>query len=152
MADKTRVLFICAHNSGRSQIAAAYLKKLGGGNFEVESAGLDPANEINPLVVEVMKEEGIDISKNKTQSVFDLYKQGRLFDYVITVCDDTTEAKCPIFPGIVKRWHWPFADPAAVSGSDGEKMAQVRKIRDQIKEKLLNPSEKDFSFSDLLRP
>jgi arsenate reductase len=142
---KSKVLFICVHNSGRSQMAEAYLKKIAGDHYNVESAGLEPANEINPLVVEVMKEEGIDISKNKIQSVFELFKTGKLYDHVITVCDGASEDKCPVFAGITKRWNWPFPDPAAVIGTDGEKMQKVREIRDMIKEKLINSMEAGFN-------
>ena len=142
---KTKVLFVCNHNSARSQMAEAYLKKHGGERFEVESAGLEPA-EINPLVVEVMKEEGIDLSGHGTQSVFDLYKAGRLFDYVITVCDQASESQCPVFPGITKRWHWPFPDPSRVEGSHEEKLAAIREIRDSIKEAILEPRGEDGFF------
>jgi arsenate reductase len=83
---KDRVLFVCVHNSARSQMAAAFLNQLAGGRFEAESAGLEPG-VLNPLVVEAMKLINIDISKNKTQSVFDVYKSNRLFAYVVTVCD-----------------------------------------------------------------
>jgi arsenate reductase len=113
---KPRVLFVCVHNSGRSQIAESYLKKFAGDKYEVESAGLEPANKINSLVVEAMQEEGIDISANRIQSVFELFKNGKLYDHVITVCDNASEAKCPVFAGITKRWGWPFPDPAAVEG------------------------------------
>jgi arsenate reductase len=142
---KAKVLFICVHNSGRSQIAQAYLKKIAGNHYDVESAGLEPAHEINSLVVEVMKEEGIDISKNKIQSVFELFKTGKLYDHVITVCDGASEAKCPVFAGITKRWNWPFPDPAAVVGGDAEKLQKVREIRDMIKEKLIDSVEAGFN-------
>jgi arsenate reductase len=146
---KLRVLFICQHNSGRSQIAEAYLRQLAGEGFIIESAGMEPAEKVNPLVVEVMKEEGFDLSSKKPQSVFALFKEGRLYDHVITVCHDT-EDKCPIFPGITKRWHWPFPDPAKVEGTAEEKREQVRKIRDAIKDWLKNPPEGTFSFADLV--
>jgi arsenate reductase len=142
---KPRILFICVHNSGRSQIAEAYLKKMAGNEFEVESAGLEPAKKINPLVVEVMQEEGIDISNNKIQSVFELFKTGRLYDHVITVCDSAAESKCPVFAGITKRWNWPFPDPAATVGSKEEKLEKVREIRNMIKEKLLDSIETGFA-------
>lgn len=140
---KTRVLFICVHNSARSQMAEAFLRKLGGDEFEVESAGLEPT-EINPLVIEVMKEEGIDLSEATTQSVFELFKDGKLYDYVITVCDDTAEGRCPIFPGVVSRWHWPFPDPAEVTGSREEQLAEIRGIRDMIKKRILDPTLEGF--------
>jgi arsenate reductase len=142
---KQKVLFICVHNSGRSQMAEAYLKKISGEKFDVESAGLEPAEEINPLVVKVMREEGIDISDNKTQSVFDLFKKGKLYDHVITVCDGAAEAKCPVFAGITKRWNWPFPDPAAVVGSDEEKLEKFREIRNMIKERLIDTMESEFA-------
>jgi arsenate reductase len=142
---KQKVLFICVHNSGRSQMAEAYLKKISGEKFDVESAGLEPAEEINPLVVKVMREEGIDISDNKTQSVFDLFKRGKLYDHVITVCDGAAEAKCPVFAGITKRWNWPFPDPAAVVGSDEEKLEKVREIRNMIKKRLIDTMESEFA-------
>jgi arsenate reductase len=135
--NKPKVLFICGHNSARSQISEAYLRQLAGEHFEVESAGFEPTS-INPLVVEVMQEEGMDLSSKKTQSAFDLFKAGRLFDYVITVCDDETEKKCPVFPGITKRFHWPFDDPASFSGSHTEKLAKTRTVRDQIRERIQN--------------
>jgi arsenate reductase len=150
MTDQINVLVICQHNSGRSQIAEAYLKRFGGEKLHVESAGLDPAERVNPMVAEVMKEEGFDIAENKPRNVFELYKQGRLFNYVITVCADT-ELKCPVFPGITRRLHWPFPDPAAVEGAREEQLARVRQIRDMIKAKLLNPPEGEFSFRALLR-
>jgi arsenate reductase len=148
MGDKYKVLFICQHNSGRSQIAEAYLKKFAGDRLQIESAGLQPAETVNPLVVEVMKEEGFDLSGQKPQSVFKLFQDGRLFDHVITVCHDT-ETQCPVFPGITKRWHMPFPDPAKAEGSHEEKIAEVRKIRDQIKAWLLKPGEGTFSFKAL---
>jgi arsenate reductase len=151
MDSKIRVLFICQHNSGRSQMAEAFLKKLGGEMFEVESAGFEPGKEVNPLVVEVMKEEGVDLTGKKPQAVLDLFKVGRLYDHVITVCEDN-EAQCPIFPGIVQRWHLSFPDPAAVTGSEAEKLQKVRDIRDQIKEELLNFSEEGFDLAGMLNP
>jgi arsenate reductase len=129
-----RVLFICTHNSARSQMSEAYLRKFAGDRFIVESAGFEPT-AVNPLAVEVMKEEGIDISRAKTQSVFALYKQGQLFDYAITVCHDS-ENLCPIFPGITQRLHWAFEDPASFTGTHEEKLERTRKVRDQIKEVL----------------
>ena len=116
MSIKQKVLIICTHNSGRSQIAEAYLSMIGGERIHVESAGLEPAETVNPLVVEVMKEEGFDLSNKKTQSVFELFKKGSIFNHVITVCGDT-ELQCPIFPGISQRWHMPFPDPSTVTGS-----------------------------------
>lgn len=132
-----KVLFICGHNSGRSQIAEAYLNQLGEGKFEVKSAGLNPSESVNPLVIEVMKEVNIDLSYKEPKAAFDFVKAGELFSYVITVCDKETDENCPIFPGIQRRENWPFQDPEKVSGSHEEKLNQVRKIRDDIKYKLV---------------
>jgi arsenate reductase len=103
--------------------------------FEAQSAGLEPGT-LNPLAVEVMREVGIDISKNKTQSVFDVFKSGQLFCYVITVCDETSAEKCPIFPGVPKRLHWSFRDPAALTGSYQERLNGTRAIRDEIRARI----------------
>jgi arsenate reductase len=149
MSAKRKILFICEHNSGRSQIAEAYLNRFAGDTLEIESAGLEPADAVNPLVVEVMKEEGFDLSDKKPRDVFALFKEGKLYAHVITVCHDT-ESKCPIFPGITKRWHWPFPDPAKVEGPHEEKLAQVRRIRDMIKDWLLHPPEGTFSYKSLI--
>ena len=130
--DRVKVLFVCVHNSARSQMAEEYLRKLGGDRFETESAGLEPG-ELNPHVVRVLKEEGIDISGKKTQSVFDLFKEGRVYAYVVTVCSREAEEKCPIFPGVHERLNWPFPDPASFTGSDDEIMSQVREVRETVK-------------------
>lgn len=130
---KLKVLFLCIHNSARSQMAEAYLKKFGGDTYEVESAGLEPG-WLNPLAVEVMNEEGIDISENPTNSVFDFFKQGKIFHYVVTVCDKEASDRCPIFPGMHKKINWSFADPSAFGGSHDEKLAATRAVRDTIKE------------------
>jgi arsenate reductase len=129
-----RVLFICTHNSARSQMAEAYLNLLGEGRFQAESAGLEPG-VINPLVVQVMLEEGVDLAGKQTRSVFDLYKAGQLYDHVITVCADA-EAQCPVFPGVAYRHHWPFTDPSSLTGSEAEQLAQCRDIRDAIKQRV----------------
>jgi arsenate reductase len=133
LVSKKRVLFVCIHNSGRSQMAEAFLRHLGGDRFEAESAGLEPGT-LNPLVVAVMKEIGIDISAAKTKSVFELFEQGRLYEYVVTVCDESSSERCPVFPGMIrKRIHWGFEDPAAFQGSHEQKLAGTRAVRDDIK-------------------
>jgi len=129
---KHKVLFICVHNSARSQMAEAWLNHLHGDLFEAYSAGYEPGN-LNPLAVEVMKEVGIDISQQKSKSVFDLVKAGMLFSHVITLCDEANEGQCPIFPGITRRLHWSIPDPGAVTGTREEKLEKVRNIRDAIK-------------------
>jgi arsenate reductase len=133
--DKKRVLFVCVHNSARSQIAEAFLKKYSGDRFEVESAGLEPG-KLNTLAVEVMKEVGIDISQNKTKSVFDFYKQGKQYDYVITVCDESQSGACPVFPGKGERLHWGFPDPSGFQGTWEERLEKTRQVRDQIRQKI----------------
>ena len=130
-----KVLFVCVHNSGRSQMAEALLTQLGGENFLAESAGLSPGN-LNPIVVAAMKELNIDISENSTKSVFDLLKQGKEFDYVITVCDETSGEKCPLFPGKGIRFHWNFDDPSQFQGSYDEKLEKTRIVRDRIKSRI----------------
>ncbi len=129
------VLFLCVHNSARSQMAEAYLKKFGGGAFTIESAGLEPG-KLNPYVVRALKEDGIDISSNRTQSVFDLYKAGRRYRYVVTVCSKEAAERCPIFPGAAEKLHWPFPDPSTFTGSDEEMMEKVRELRDSIRERV----------------
>ncbi len=133
--EKPSVLFICVHNSARSQIAEEYLRQMAGDLFEVESAGLQPG-ELNPHVVEVLAEEGIDISGKKTQSVVDLYKSGKTYAYVITVCSREAEENCPIFPGPVRRLSWPFPDPSRFEGTPEEILDKTRKVRDVIKEEI----------------
>lgn len=134
--DKIRVLFVCVHNSARSQMAEKFLNALGEGRFSAESAGLEPGT-LNPLAVKVMAEIGYDISKNQTKSVFDIAKSGKSFDYVITVCDPEAAERCPMFPGKAKKLNWEFKDPSSFTGSEEEKLAQTRKVRDEIKEKVL---------------
>jgi len=133
--DKTRVLFVCFHNTARSQMAEAFLNVLGGGRFLAESAGLDP-RDINPLVVEVMQELGYDLAGRKGNSLFEFFKQGRLYDYVIYVCDKETEDRCPVFPGVRRTQNWPFPDPAKLEGTHEEKLAGARKIRDAIRSRI----------------
>jgi arsenate reductase (thioredoxin) len=129
------LLFICEHNSARSQMAEAYLNHFGGDELRAESAGLEPGT-LNPYVVEVLAEDGLDISAKVPQSVFHLFTQGRRFDAVITVCSPEVGGKCPIFPGRVKRWSWPFPDPSALTGDRERNLAETRAIRDAIKEKI----------------
>jgi arsenate reductase (thioredoxin) len=130
--DKKRVLFVCVHNSARSQMSEAFLNALAGDRFEAHSAGLEPGT-LNPLAVEVMKEAGLDISGNKTKSVFEIFKRGELFSYVITVCDAEAAQRCPIFPGITTTINWSFPDPASFQGSWEERVARTRAVRDAIK-------------------
>lgn len=132
---KQKVLFVCIHNSARSQMAEELLRKLAGQNFEIESAGIEPG-KLNPVVVEVLKEIGIDISLKKTQAVHDLLKQSKSYDYVITVCDETSAERCPVFPGTAKRLHWGFTDPSQFQGSWESRLEQTRAVRHQIELKI----------------
>ena len=133
--DKIKVLFVCIHNTARSQMAEAFLNKLGGNRFHAESAGFEPG-PLNPLAVEVMREIGIDISQKKAKSVFDLFKEGRRYHHVVTVCDEASAQKCPIFPGAIQSHHWSFRDPGQLTGTHAEKLSQTRIIRDDIKAKV----------------
>lgn len=127
---KKRVLFICTHNSARSQMAEAFLKKLFPEKFEAFSAGTEPGT-LNPYVIKAMKETGIDISYNITKSVKEFIKQK--FDYIVTVCDKAKET-CPFFPGGLNYIHQNFEDPSTFSGTNEEIMEKVRKVRDEIKD------------------
>jgi arsenate reductase len=132
---KQNVLFICVHNSARSQMAEAFVNKICGDRFVAESAGLEPGT-INPVVVEVMREIGIDLSQKKTRTVFDVWKSGKLFQYVIAVCAESEEKGCPIFPGVTRRLSWPFPDPSRVTATEAERLEKVRAIRDSIRAKV----------------
>lgn len=129
---KKRVLFICVHNSARSQMAEALLNQMCGDEFEAQSAGLSPGR-LNPLAIEAMREIGIDISKKETRSVFDVWKLGQIFAYVITVCDEASAEQCPIFPGVTTRLHWNFPDPLTFDGTWEERLEKTRRVRDMIK-------------------
>ena len=133
---KKKVLFICAQNSARSQIAAALLNEMCGDYFEAHSAGLEPG-ALNPFAVEALQELGIDISRNKTQSVFDVWKSARhIFTYAITVCSESEAEACPIFAGVTTRLHWSFDDPSKFTGTHEERVAGTCRIRDQIGAKI----------------
>jgi arsenate reductase (thioredoxin) len=131
----TEILFVCIHNSARSQMAEAFLNHFGGEAYRAESAGLEPG-KLNPNAVEVMREAGIDISRKGTQSVFDLFKSGKRYNTVITVGDEATAERCPIFPGLEKGLAWSFPDPSAFKGTREEILRETRKVRDQIKGKI----------------
>ncbi len=126
-----KVLFLCVHNSARSQMAEAFLAKYGKDKFEPESAGLEPGT-LNPFAVRAMKEVGIDISHNATKSVFDLARSRKKYDVVVTVCSKEAAERCPIFPGRGVRLHWPFADPGSFLGSDADRLEGTRQVRDEI--------------------
>ncbi len=118
---KQGVLFVCIHNSARNQMAEAFLNFLCGDAVEAHSAGLEPGR-LNPLVVQVMSEAGFDMSANRTKAVADFIDAGRRFDYVVTVCDETSAERCPVFPGGTKRLHWSFPDPSAFQGRLEERL------------------------------
>ncbi len=132
-----KVLFVCIHNSARSQMAEAFVNKYGQDKIVAESAGLEPGR-LNPIVVEAMKDIGIDISNNPTKSVFDFYKQGNLYNYVITVCDETSGEQCPLFPGITERLHWGFPDPSSFIGTHHERLEKTKDVRDAIEKKIVD--------------
>ena len=118
-------------------MAAAVLNEVCDEFFEAESAGLEPGT-LNPLAVEALQEIGIDISGNETQSVFDVFKSGRLFAYAITVCSESESKGCPVFAGVTTRLHWPFPDPSQFTGTHEEKMARTREVLEQIRAKIGN--------------
>ena len=129
---KRRVLFICTHNSARSQMAEGLLRSLAGEDFEVFSAGTE-ATFVRPLAIRAMAELGIEISGQQSKTL-DRYI-GERFDDVITVCDDAAEA-CPVFPGTVRRRHWSFEDPSKATGSEAEQLGVHRRVRDAIRERI----------------
>jgi arsenate reductase (thioredoxin) len=129
---KQRVLFICTHNSARSQMAEGLLRHLAGDRYEVESAGTE-ATHVRPLAIEAMRELGIDISGHRSKTIESL--GNRQFDVAVTVCDSANEA-CPIFPGSTRRIHWSFGDPSAATGSDEDRLAVFRRVRDEIRAKI----------------
>ena len=137
---KKRVIFVCIHNSGRSQMGEGFLRHLAGDQFEVASAGIE-SGKLNPLVVKSMAEVGVDISSHYAKKAQDLIDAGEKYDTVITVCDETNAERCPMFPGRgtnvnAERLHWGFPDPSALQGSDEEKLAGIRPIRDAIRARL----------------
>jgi arsenate reductase (thioredoxin) len=144
VGDRVRVLFLCTHNSARSQMAEGLLRQLAGDRFEVMSAGTE-ATHIRPLAIRAMDEIGIDISGQESKTL-DRYLD-EPFDYVITVCDDANEA-CPFFPGAANRLHWSFEDPSRVEGSEEERLAVFRSVRDQIRERI----EDDLVATDEVMP
>jgi arsenate reductase len=132
MTRKKRALFLCTHNSARSQMAEGLLGHLAGDRFEAMSAGTE-ATHVRPLAVRAMKEIGVDISEHESKTL-ERYL-GESFDYVITVCDDANEA-CPFFPGARERLHWSFEDPSRAEGSEEERLAVFRRVRDRIKDQV----------------
>lgn len=135
---KHTVLFICIHNSARSQMAEAFLNHLAGDQFIARSAGLEPG-KLNPAVVQVMAELGIDIAKNQVKSITTLLQKHPHVDTVITVCDGASAERCPMIPGFTgNRLHWEFDDPSAAHGSAEEVLQTARRIRNEIKERIMH--------------
>lgn len=130
--DAKRVLFLCTHNSARSQMAEGLLRAMAGNEFESFSAGTEQTR-VQPLAIEALRELGIDISAH-TSKTLDAF-QGQTFDYVITVCDRANET-CPVFPGDTRRIHWSFDDPTAATGSDEDRLRVFRRVRDEIQQRL----------------
>ncbi len=128
--NKKRVLILCTGNSCRSQMAEGFMPQIAADKLKVFSAGLQPT-QVNPLAVEVMEEVGVDISSQRSKSAIEFI--GQQFDYVITVCDNAKKS-CPAFPGKYIKIHWELEDPALAQGSEDEKLAIFREIRDKIKE------------------
>lgn len=131
--EKSKILFLCTGNSARSQIAEAFLRALAGDRFEVFSAGLEPKG-IHPMTIQVMQEKGISLEGQYSKPLAE-YMGKVNFDWLITLCDDA-DKNCPFFPGMGTRLHWPFEDPAAASGTEEERLAKFRQVRDAIEEKI----------------
>ena len=136
MDDVISVLFVCIHNAARSRMAEALLRDLGGPRFEVTSSGYEP-QEVNPIVVEALDLVGLKVAHPGPQpSVFDLFKAGRLFGYVISVCDYEHGQRCPLFPGVTERLSWSFPDPSTFTGSHNERLARVVEVWDAIQDSI----------------
>lgn len=129
---KQRVLFLCTHNSARSQMAEGFLRRLAGDRFEVASAGTE-ATHVHPLATQAMAEVGVDLGQHRSKVVDQFLNQ--TWDYVITVCDAANEA-CPVFPNKSNRLHWSFPDPSQATGSEKQRLDVFRTVRDQIKDRL----------------
>ena len=125
------VLFVCIHNSARSQMAEAFVNERHGDRLRAYSAGLE-AGSLNPVVVEAMRDVGIDISGNRSKAVDDPEIRSREYDFVVTVCDEARAEACPIYPTRGARLHWSFADPSSFAGTTDERLARTRDVRDAI--------------------
>lgn len=134
---KQKILFVCIHNSARSQMAEAFVNRLCGEHFEAHSAGIEPG-KLNPVVVEAMKEAGFDISANKTKSCEDMIRGGIKFDFIVTVCDEASAERCPVFPGGGRRLHWGFPDPSGFQGEPAAKLDFTRRVREEIRAKIMS--------------
>jgi arsenate reductase len=133
--DKPKVLFLCTHNSARSQMAEAFLRKYAGERFEVHSAGLE-SRGIDPLTMQVMEEAGLSLEGQRSKSLQDHFMKVS-FGYLITVCGGA-DKMCPTLPGVSKRMHWSLEDPSAFEGTDEEKLTRFREVRDQIETRVVD--------------
>ena len=133
--EKVRIMFVCIHNSARSQMCEAFVRHIAGDRFDVHSSGIE-AGRLNPLVVQTMEEIGVSMEGQYAKTAKEYVQRGEAFDYVVTVCDESNAERCPMFPGKSERMHWGFPDPSAVVGTDDEKLAQIRPIRDAIKKRV----------------
>lgn len=132
---KRYVLFVCGSNSARSQMAEGFLREMGSEWFITTSAGFEPT-KVSEDAVKVMSEIGIDISGATTDNIFELFKKGKQYNFIITVCDDETAEQCPLFPGISRRIHWNILNPYTSAKTEEERLELLRKVRDEIKEKI----------------
>ena len=139
-----RVLFVCTHNSARSQMAEGFLATLGSGRYQAESAGIE-ARGVNPLAIQAMAEIGIDIAVQESKTIDRFIDQE--FDVVITVCDDAAEA-CPVFPNARRRLHWSFPDPSRAQGTDDQMFAEFERVRDDIRARI----ERELLGAPVARP
>jgi len=142
-----KVLFVCVHNSARSQMAETFLNDLGQGLFEAESAGLEKGS-LNPYVVKAMAELGYDISNNQTDDVFEYWKEGRVYQAVVKVCDQINGERCPVFPRTLINENWNLEDPSSVQGDEEAIMERTREIRDQILERVKAFVEEHKTFAE----
>ncbi len=133
---KKRVMFVCIHNSARSQMCEAFVRHYADEHVDVHSSGIEKG-VLNPLVVEAMSEIGISMENQVAKSVSEYIDRKEVFDYVITVCDETSAERCPLFPGKHTRLHWGFEDPSALTGSKEKKLEGIRVIRDAIGQQVL---------------
>ncbi len=133
--NKTRIMFVCVHNSARSQMAEAFVRQYAADRFDVHSSGIE-AGKLNPLVVQAMAEVGVSMDGHYAKPAKEYIDRKEVFDYVVTVCDESSAERCPTFPGKHQRMHWGFPDPSALKGTDEEKLAGIRPIRDAIEKKV----------------
>lgn len=129
--EKRRIMFVCIHNSARSQMCEAFVRHYAPERFDVHSSGIE-AGKLNPLVVKAMKEIGISMEGHYAKPAKEYIDRNEAFDYVVTVCDESSAERCPMFPGKHQRLHWGFPDPSAIQGTDEEKLVGIRPIRDAI--------------------